>query len=347
MIQQGTTSRQPEMDAVGLGLIGLGRHGMRYATHLLEGIPYGRLVAVCRRTASQGLAFAQAHGLRFYQDYRELLADPAVHAAIVVVPPELTVAIALEAIRYRKPLLIEKPLAAVSGNARRIVEATTQAHLPIMTAHTLRYEAAIQALKHSGASVGPWQYIVCSNRLERPSSLSGLQGGHQGSPYGTLLEIGVHQLDFVRFLTGDEVRDVFCELDRTESEQRAWVHLTMHQGLPCLLDISRLSASRVTRAEIIGESGQLVADWTTRTLLHISADRSRREERFLPHPTLPRVISAFLEALRTRSSMPVSGLDGLRAVELAEACYQSARTGQRIQLEGPSEGLSEGTGGRV
>ena len=69
------------MPPVGIGLIGMGRHGMRYARHLLEPSADVRLVAVCRRDAAEGLAFAARHSLRFFQDYQDLLRANDVEAA--------------------------------------------------------------------------------------------------------------------------------------------------------------------------------------------------------------------------------------------------------------------------
>jgi len=93
--------------SIGIGLIGLGRHGSRYATHLLDdSIPRARLTAICRRNRAEGASFADRHALRFHEDYRALIADPAVHAIVVVTPPALTPQISLEAVRARKAMLI-------------------------------------------------------------------------------------------------------------------------------------------------------------------------------------------------------------------------------------------------
>ena len=103
------------MTPLGVGLIGLGRHGSRYAAHLLDGIPNVRLVAVARRNEADGRSFAVRHGLRYHRTYQELIGDPAVEAVIVVTPPSLTPAICLDAVAAKKPVLIEKPLACTSA----------------------------------------------------------------------------------------------------------------------------------------------------------------------------------------------------------------------------------------
>lgn len=321
------------MNTIGIGLIGLGRHGMRYAQHLLTQLPQARLVAVCRRDVGQGLTFAQQHNLRFYADYRELIADSQVEAVLVVTSPSLTLPIALEAIRKGKPLLIEKPLAVTAAEASQIVQSATKANVPLMTAHTLRYDGTISKLKDIAFEIGAWKYMVLTARMEQRAHSAEEIRGWKGQ--GALLEIGIHLLDLVRFLTGDEVEEVHCELGHPspdEPEERAWGRLLTQSGLPCLLDVSRVSESRITRAEIIGENGQIMADWTTSTVELVTQKIHREKHVIPPTPTVLRVLQEFVDALQTGRKLAITGLDGLRAVEIAEACYESANIGKAIQL---------------
>ncbi|MDX1410738.1 MAG: Gfo/Idh/MocA family oxidoreductase [Nitrospirales bacterium] len=321
------------MTPIGVGLIGLGRHGMRYAKHLLEGNPPSRLVAVCRRNAQQGMTFAKTNNLSFYKDFRGLIADPRVEAVLVVTAPSLTLPIAREAIRHQKPLLIEKPLAIHGADAREIVERADSHSIPLMTAQTLRYDAAILKLKEIGLKIGKWKYLSLTARMEhREHSKEDIQAW---ANRGVILEMGVHLFDLVRFLTGEEIREVYCELvspDHQGPEDQAWIRLTTHSGLLCFLDVSRVSSNRVTRAEIIGEKGQVCADWSKSTV-HLSTHQNHPEEYQLPAThTLLSVLQAFSLALKNHDPMPITGLDGQRAVELADACYQSAAAGRPIEL---------------
>ena len=321
------------MNPIGLGLIGLGRHGMRYAQHVLTELPQARLVAVCRRDIGQGLTFAQQHNLHFYVDYRELIADPQVDALLVVTSPSLTRPIALEAIRKGKPLLIEKPLAVTAAEARQITESAHEANVPLMTAHTLRYDGTIAKLKDIAFEIGGWNYMVLTARMEQRAHSEEEIQGWKGR--GALLEIGIHLLDLVRFLTEDEVEEVHCELGQPspeEPEERAWGRLLTQSGLPCLLDVSRVSESRVTRAEIIGKNGQILADWTTSTVELVTQKIHREKHVIPPTPTVLRILQEFVDALQSGRKPAITGLDGLRAVEIAEACYESAHIGKPIRL---------------
>jgi len=325
------------MATIGVGLIGLGRHGMRYARHLLEPLPEARLVAVCRRDLKQGKAFAAEQGLRFYPEFRELVADRDVHAVIVVTPPSLTREICLEAIAWKKPLLIEKPLATTGADARVMVSAASAAGIPLMTAHTVRYEAAVAALREKLETVGTRRYLVVSNRGEPQREVIDDPAGYGGR--GVLLETGIHLLDLIRFLTGEEIAEVSCEMDRPVPggpENRALASLRTTGDFRCILDASRVTGGRVSRAEWVGEHGQIGGDWIHHRVWRITSRDVMEEWRVDNRPTVVTVMRLFLQALERGGSMPVTGLDGQRAVEIADACYRSSAEGGRCIRLGES-----------
>ncbi|MDH3503416.1 MAG: Gfo/Idh/MocA family oxidoreductase [Nitrospirota bacterium] len=321
------------MKPIPIGLIGVGRHGSRYLQHLLSVETGGRLIAISRRNMEEGIRLATEHSLRFYPNYHDLLADSAIQAVLIVTPPSLNLPIALEAIQHGKAVLLEKPLALNQSQGRRIVEAATKAKIPFMTAHTLRYEPAIRQLQDIASSLGQWQYLVCTMRFEtRPASP---EKNTSWNNYGALMEFGIHLLDLVRVLTQDEVHSVSADIDRPtaqDPEHRAYIKLITRRGLPCYLDISRVSQGRVTRAEIMGAEGQALADWTTGIVRKISSGNKISDYPCPPCATLVEVLRDFCQAIRTGSPMPVTAKDGLQAVELADACYRSAQTGKPVFL---------------
>src|SRR5438034_6262269 len=144
----------------GIGLVGLGRHGSRYARHLLEGIAGCHLTAVSRRDEGAGRAFAEQHGLHFMPEWHELVTCKEVEAVVVVTPPALNREICLAAVRAGKPLLIEKPLALTVADAREMVRAAREAGVALMTAQTLRFTPGLVRLRDCLADVGPLEYLV-------------------------------------------------------------------------------------------------------------------------------------------------------------------------------------------
>ena len=313
---------------IGLGLIGVGRHGIRYARHLIQDIPSARLHAVCRQRPEQGIDVPGSQPVTVYALPEQLIADPRVDAVIVVVPPILHKDLCLAAVAARKPVLIEKPLATTYRDACVMVEAAERAGVPLMTAHTLRYDETIRSLQASRSRIGQGRRLELTSRIETKGRSVNHADGY--GRRGALLEFGVHLLDLVRVLSEEEIHTVQCVLDRLPPEQpetSATVHLRTRSGIDCKIEVARVDAERVGGAKWIGLDGTLTADWIHRSL-RFADSASRREEWQVPQsPTVLTTLQGFLRALQEQTPMPITGKDGCRAVEIAEACYRSAEAG--------------------
>ena len=312
---------------LGIGVIGVGRHGIRYARHILQDIPTASLRAVCRQHPEQGLDLPGSESVTIYGEAQALIADPSVDVVILVTPPIVSCAICLLAIHARKPTLIEKPLATSITDARIMVAAAQQAGVPLMTGQTLRFDSTIQEMKKRQGLIGQSQQILLTSHIETKG-----RGPDHADSYGkrgALLEFGVHMLDLVRFLTGEDVREVRCTMDPLPPptpETRASVHLTTHRGTTCVIDIARVSNGRIGTAEWIGSHGRLKADWIQRQL-RWTGDAESQEWVLPPSQTVLTTLTAFLQAVEHHRPMPITGEDGCCAVEIAEACYRSAQAG--------------------
>lgn len=316
-----------------VGLIGVGRHGSRYIRHILQDLPEIKLAAICRRDPTRTVDPDLCDSIARYGDYRQLVTAPDVDAVIVVLPPSLNRDVCLAAIQAKKPVLVEKPLAITAADADAIARAATDANVQVMTAQTLRYDSAIVSLKESLAEIGAHRYLTLTSRME-PNPLPHHSSAFAGR--GVLMETGIHLLDLTRFLTEKEVVEVWCQMDcvppsAPESRVSAWFRMT--DNTCAALDISRVSSGRVGRVEWIGERGQLEADWQAHRLSCVSA-LPVREWSVEPLPTIVSTLRGFVRMVRENSAPPISGLDGQRAVEIAEACYRSARdNGSRVEVQ--------------
>ena len=314
-----------------VGLIGLGRHGRRYFQHLLEEETGGQLVAISRLQVDEGQKMAAHHGLRFFPDYRDLIADPAIHAVLVVTPPALHVQITLEAIAAGKAVLVEKPLALHSRAGKQMVDAANHAGIPLMTGHTLRYEPVIRKIQDIAPHLGSWQILTGTMHLEERPDTKKIQD----TTHGVVLEFGIHLLDWVHVMIPGERLTLSAHMPRASSdahEEHAEINLTTGSGLPCHLNIARVNATRTTHLEITGTNGRVQGNWTTGIVETWKQD-TRISRDILPKtPTLVTMLKEFFHALQTDTPVPITGEDGLRAVEWAEACYQAAQTGQTVSV---------------
>ena len=316
-------------DRIGVGLIGVGRHGMRYARHIVQDIPTASLKAVCRQHPEQGLDLPGASSVKVYKEPQSLIADPMVDVVIVVTPPILSLDICRVAVQARKPLLIEKPLATTAADAHAMVVLACEAAVPLMTAQTLRFDHTIQEMTRLQSRIGRSERLDLVSEIETKQRAPDHADGY--GKRGAVLEIGVHMLDLVRYLTGEEPQEVRCTMDVLPSaapETSASMHLTTTGGTICRIEIARVAAGRVGRAVWIGSQGRVEADWMHRRIRCVDeAGVETMNADPPPSQTVLHTLMAFLQAVKNNSPMPVTGEDGCRAVEMAEACYRSAEAG--------------------
>jgi len=319
------------MSRIGIGLIGVGKHGLRYATHITRDLSAElRLVAIARRDRAAARLQAAEFGCKMYDDYRELIAAPDVDAIIVVVPPTAHPPIMEAAAAARRPVLLEKPAAANVTDGQRILRAVRAAGIPVMVAQTVRYASVVGLLLQERETIGRLHALRLSQRFEpsRPGWIDdpAVAGG------GMTLHTGVHVFDLARLLTGLEADRVSCEMTkvgtaRTEDNFAAVIRLGGGAVLAAITG-SRATASRSGAIEMAGERGQLVADHVFNSASIVRGAVSTPLIVPPPVPTVLEVLRDFTRALRSRNPMPIPLEEGLRAVAIADACYRSAESGK-------------------
>lgn len=318
------------MAQLGLGLIGVGKHGSRYARHICNDLPFVKLTALARRNVDAAQQQAEEFGCRAYADYRALIAAPEVDAVIVVVPPTLHPEIIEAAAAVGKPVLLEKPAAANMVDGERILRAVRDSGIAVMVAQTLRYNAVVQLLLQHRERLGRMHSVRLDQCFE--PSRPGWIDEPRVSGGGMVLHTGIHCFDLVRLLSGREVERVSCDIASvrtraTEDTFSAVMRLRGDAMLACVAG-SRATASRSGGIQLIGEHGQLIADHV-RNCVGILHDTT-----LTPLP-VPRPVATVLETVRDfavaverGAPMPIPLAEGLRAVAIVDACYRAARSGQ-------------------
>jgi len=317
-----------------LGLIGTGRHGSRYARHIVRDLPDLRLVALARRDAGAAQEQAAEYGCRCCRDYRELIASPDVDAVVVVVPPTLHPEILEAAAAEGKPVLLEKPAAPSVEAGRRMLRIARAAGIPVMVAHTLRYNGIVRVLLQARARIGRIHALRIAQYFEpsRPGWIDdpAVSGG------GVTLHTGVHSFDLARVLSGLEAERVSCEMSsvatvRTEDTFSAVVR--MQEGTLASIAGCRATASRGGALELVGERGQLIADHAMNFAHVVHETTLTPLEVPPPVSTVLETMKDFAAALRRGGPMPIPLEEGLRAVALAEACYRAAASHRCEEVE--------------
>ncbi|MFI3325287.1 MAG: Gfo/Idh/MocA family oxidoreductase [Clostridia bacterium] len=141
-------------------------------------------------------------GAKVYTDYKELLADPTIEAVHVLTPnishSEITVA-ALEA---GKHVLCEKPMAATTEDAKRMIEARDRTGKMLTIGYQYRHFPENKVAKKvvEEGYVGDVYYAEAAYLRRRGVPTWGVFTDKSKQGGGPLIDIGTHALDFTLFL---------------------------------------------------------------------------------------------------------------------------------------------------
>jgi len=151
---------------IGLGIVGSGRWGKNHVSTANRLFPE-ILLAVCDENPenlSRALSLApQAEGLASLD---QLIENPKINAVIIATPAVTHFKIAKKCLEAGKHILVEKPLALNTFEARELTEIGKSRNLTVMVGHIMLFHPAIEALKEliQKGELGRLQYIY-SNRL--------------------------------------------------------------------------------------------------------------------------------------------------------------------------------------
>lgn len=198
------------MQDVRWGIIGCGNVTEVKSGPALQKAEGSSLVAVMRRNGELAADYARRHGVpRWYDDARDLIADPEVNAVYVATPPSTHRTYTLMAAQAGKPVYVEKPMARTHRECQDMIGACQEASVPLFVAYYRRglpRFRKVRELVHGGA-IGEVRLVTV--RLHQPVPESAYDP--QRLPWrvvpeiagaGQYLDLASHTLDYLDYLLG-------------------------------------------------------------------------------------------------------------------------------------------------
>ncbi len=282
-----------------------------------------------------------------YSTYQELLADPSIEAVSVCLPNALHHPVTLSAARAGKHVLCEKPISLSLEKAEEMIRVCREAGVVLQTGHHLRSDSAslrAKTLIDSGA-LGRITFM----RLRQAHDWGGAKsvrdsfGKLANSGGGTLLDNGCHMMDLARYFGGD-VREVYANIATlgfdVEVEDTSVATLTFASGTIGSVENAWTATGWEQAFWIYGTEGALEYSNRTNVLTHRFRESPGTTfgEPDISHTTFggrdahTACEIDFLAAIRGEREVVCTGEDGLEAVRLVLACYESAKQNAPVPL---------------
>jgi predicted dehydrogenase len=322
--------------------------GYSHALNRLDGVEFA---AIYDEDVDRGRTMATRFGVPDYHaELDVVLSRDDIQAVVVCSATNTHAQLVTAAARAGKHVLCEKPIATTIADARAMIAACDAASVQLHIPFVLRFFPMVQRAKQ----------MIEAGEI---GTIYGMLGGNRGIPPlapaypawitdpvraggGALMDHSVHVTDVMRYLSGAEATSVFAECgtlfrDELQVDDGAILLVTFDEEIAASVDpswcIPKVNPFHYDfYLRILGSDGLIVLD-EGRSSLQVTRpgndDRTFVLESFGPDADLD-AVRHFIDCVRRGEHAPpaATGVDGLRALEIALAGYESARSGQPVAI---------------
>lgn len=300
-----------------VGVIGLGAMGKNHARVYSE-LPSVELAGVCDIDEKVAANLAERYRAEAFTDYRQLLKQE-LDAVSIAVPTSLHREVALAVAAAGVNMLVEKPIAHTLEAAREIISSAASSGVKLMVGHIERFNPVIPVIKQAieGAEVS---LIEITRIGPFPPRIKDV---------GIVIDLATHDIDLVRYIAGSEFESIYglTSSNISENEDTAVLLLKMANGILARVTVSWLTPFKVREINIATKEkfikGSLI-DQKVAEYSRYKEDGSyiTKELKVPFNEPLKLELSAFLEAIKNDDEVPITGDDGLKALEVAMKCLE-------------------------
>ena len=314
-------------------------HAGAYAS-ILSDLDGAELVGVTDEDDERGAAFADEHGIAFLPT-DELLAR--VDGALVCSTNARHRSWVKRAADAGVDVLCEKPLAPTHEAALDVQTLAERAGIRLGVAMPLRFSEPARRARERflNGEIGDLRAISGTNRGRMPGDWF-VDPAEAGG--GAAMDHTVHLVDLVHWLTGERVAEVYAELGTRMHdlpvEDVNVLSMELESGVGFLLDGSWSRPDEWhtwgdATVELTGSDGVLAADCFDQSFRLTRAtgdDRGIRSVYWGEDPNA-RLLANFVDAVREDRTPETSAGEGVDAVAVVEAVYESDRRGEPVTVE--------------
>ena len=341
------------MGELKIGIVGL---GWVAGAHIdtFKHVTGARVAAVCSRRELDPSVLKAQYGLplKVYQDYQQMLADPAIDVIDICTPHPFHAEQAIAAANAGKHLIIEKPIALTWDEARRVRDAIAANGVKAMVCFEVRFSAQFTLTRsiveqgllgdlHYGEvdyfhGIGPW-YGQYSWNIKKDMGAS------------SLLTAGCHALDILLMLMKAPVAEVTAYGTTSRSE-----HFTPYEYPTTTVSLLKFEDGRIGKvtscidclqpyyfhSHLVGSHGTLLDTKLHTTKLPGMIKTRWSELATHPidsgdvsdHPYQPQ-FQAFIDATANGTPMPLTDFaTALESHRVAYAADLSVQRGTPVKL---------------
>lgn len=336
------------------GLVGCGRIAKRHAELLgLNNIANAELAAVCDSNGQKAAEVGQRFGVPFYSDMEEMAEREQLDAISVLTPSGFHADHVVRLAKYKKHIVVEKPIALNLADADRMIAACQEHNVKLFVVKQNRFNLPVVKLREA-LDAGRFGKIVLGTvrvrwcRTQEYYDQDSWRGTWRYDG-GVLSNQASHHIDLLEWMMGD-VESVYAKsitaLVNTETEDTAVAVVKFKSG--ALGAIEATTATRPKDLEgsisILGERGTVeIGGFAVNSMKvwefgkPLPEDAEIREKYSVNPPNVygfghQAYYEHVVDCILKNTTPLVDGAEGRKSLRLLSALYESIETGREISL---------------
>ncbi len=275
-------------------------------------------------------AVAEKYQLKRYTNAEELMA--LCDAADIVAPTTSHFQLCQMAVRMGKHVFVEKPMCNTMDEANELVKLAREANIKFQVGHVERFNPAFLAIKDM--QLNPMFIEV--HRLS--------QFNPRGTEVSVILDLMIHDIDIILSIVKSDVKNVYANgvAVMTDTPDIANVRIEFDNGCVANLTSSRISMKKMRKIRLFQRDAYIGIDFLEKKAEIIKMKAPGDNEAFtfdietrdgkktiaISNPPVHEVnaikmeLEHFRDAVLYNKPVPVSEVDGLRAMDVAHQILQ-------------------------
>ncbi|MGQ9507015.1 MAG: Gfo/Idh/MocA family protein [Candidatus Bathycorpusculaceae bacterium] len=315
------------MKKLGVAVIGTGFWGRNQARVYKE-LNETELLAVCDINAEKAKTVAKQFNVTPYTSSGKMLKREDIEAVSVCTWSTSLAKEALKALKAGKHVLVEKPMAANVKQAEKLLKTAEEEDLQIMVGFLMRFIPGLQHIKKAieTKTIGE---IVCATAKrvsEWPERIGDI---------GVVKDLAIHDIDIMRYLFNKDPIAVYAKtgsMMHKKYEDYAQIMLTFEEGKSAFIESNWLTPYKTRILIVTGSEGIMKLDYITQELT-IESVKETVQPRYSWQEPLKLELQHFANCILRKEKLLITGMDGLKALMMAEAALKSSATGKVIKLK--------------
>jgi UDP-N-acetylglucosamine 3-dehydrogenase len=235
---------------------------------------------------------------------------------------------AIRAAEAGKHVLVEKPMAADVKQAEKLVETVERKGVYLTVGFLMRF---IPGLRHIKKAIETKEIgeLVCAT-AKRVS-----QWPERIGDVGVVKDTAIHDIDVILYLFNEDPVAVYAKtgaMRYKRFEDYAQMMLTFERGKSAFIESNWLTPYKTRVLTATGSEAIMTLDYITQELTVENAKETMRPRYPMQEP-LKLELQHFANCITKKEKPVITGLDGLKALKIAQAALKSSATGKIVKLK--------------